>query len=355
MNTKISKVRDILYDKNLDGVLIYKPENRRYFSGFTGTTGFIIITKTEAKFITDFRYIQQANEQCKGYDIVENTRYEPLVNVIKNLHIKALGVEEEFFTYGHTLDLQEHLADLELVPLKGALTKIRSIKCQEELKYIERAASIADEAFQYILDFLKPGTVEADIALELEFFMRRHGAAGASFSFIVASGIRSSLPHGVASNKVLEKGDFVTLDYGCIYNGYCSDMTRTVVIGEANDRQKEIYEVVLKAQKTALQQVKPGITGKELDEIARNVIKEKGYGDYFGHGLGHGVGLEIHELPHVNTMGDVPMKPGMVITIEPGIYIPGFGGVRIEDLVVVTDDGYHVLSKTSKELLEIKI
>lgn len=355
MNTRINIVRNILYDRDLDAILIYKPENRRYVSGFTGTTGFAIITRSEAKFITDFRYIQQAEEQCKDYDIIEISRSEPLTNIIEKLDISRLGVEEDFFTYGHYLDLNSKLSKVSMVALEGELTKLRSIKTKEELQYIAKAASLADEAFAHVLKLILPGVEERDIALELEFFMRKNGATNASFNFIVASGVRSSLPHGVASKKVIEKGDFVTLDYGCIYEGYCSDMTRTVVVGKANERQKEIYSLVLKAQETALEAVKPGITGKQLDKIARHIIEEKGYGEYFGHGLGHGVGLEIHELPHVNMMGDTPLEPGMVITIEPGIYVPNFGGVRIEDLVVVKDDGYNVLSKTPKELIEIQI
>ncbi|SES71139.1 Xaa-Pro aminopeptidase [Natronincola peptidivorans] len=355
MHKKIASVRDVLLKKDLDAILIGKPENRRYISSFTGTTGFVIITKDEAIFITDFRYMQQAQKECKLFKIIETSRYEPLTNILNELNIGRLGVEEEFFTYGHALDLQEKLKNLSLVALEGALTKIRSIKSKEEIEYITTAASIADKAFAYILDFLKPGAIEEDIALELEFFMRKQGASGVSFNFIVASGERSSLPHGTASNKIIEAGDFVTLDFGCIYEGYCSDMTRTMVVGEASTKQKEIYSIVLQAQKTALDAVKPGITGKDLDSIARSIIEEAGYGDNFGHGLGHGVGLEVHELPHVNIIGDIPMEPGMVITIEPGIYIPGFGGVRIEDLVVVTENGYKVLSKTSKELIEIKI
>ncbi|AKL95287.1 Xaa-pro aminopeptidase PepP [Clostridium aceticum] len=355
MNERINKLREVLNEKKLEAVLVFKPENRRYFSNFTGTTGFVLITNTEAKFITDFRYVEQAKNQCKGYEIVEVSRLEPLTTIIEKMNLKTIGIEEEFFTYGHAVDFLLKLKDVKLEALEGALTKIRAVKSQEEISCIAKAASLADEAFHHVLPLIRPGVVETEIALELEFFMRKNGAIGASFDFIVASGVRSSLPHGVASEKVIEAGDFVTLDYGCIYKGYCSDMTRTVVVGKANDKQKEIYATVLEAQETALKAVRPGFTGKELDSIARKVIGDKGYGEYFGHGLGHGVGLEIHELPHVNMIGNLSMTSGMVITIEPGIYIPDFGGVRIEDLVVVTDDGYEVLSKTPKELIEIQI
>ena len=353
MINRIDKVRDILLIKGLDAILICKPENIRYISGFTGTTGYVIITKTDAQFITDFRYLEQAQKECVGFSIIEISNREALIDLIKNLHPSSLGVEEEFFTYGDATALQLNIKSTSLVKLRGALTKIRSIKEEGELKLIEKAARIGDKAFEHILNFIKPGISEIDISIELDFYMRKSGSSGASFDFIVASGTRSSLPHGVASKKIIEKGDFVTLDFGCIYDGYCSDMTRTVVVGKANDRQREIYSLVLKAQETALQAVKPGISGIELDSIARGIISSEGYGNYFGHGLGHGAGLEIHELPNINSRGDVRMESGMVITIEPGIYIPGFGGVRIEDLVFVTEGGHNVVSKTSKELIEV--
>ncbi|AOY77059.1 M24 family metallopeptidase [Clostridium formicaceticum] len=355
MNRRISKLRELLDEKQIEAVLIFKPENRRYFSNFTGTTGFVLVTKSEAKLITDFRYIEQAKSQCMGYEIVEISRFEPLTTIIEKMNLKSLGIEEEFFTYGHAIDFLSKLRGMKLEALEGALTKIRAVKSQEEITCIATAAVLADKAFLHVLPYIKPGVLEREIALELEFFMRKNGASGASFEFIVASGVRSSLPHGVASKKAIEAGDFVTLDYGCIYEGYCSDMTRTVVVGKANDKQKEIYSTVLQAQETALQAVKPGVTGRQLDKIARQIIEDQGYGEYFGHGLGHGVGLEIHELPHVNMIGNISMEPGMVITIEPGIYIPDFGGVRIEDLVIVEDHGYQVLSKTPKELIEIQI
>lgn len=353
MSATIDKIRAILKEQDIDSILLQKPENRFYASGFTGTTGHVLITEKEAVFITDFRYTQQAMKQCVGYSIVENSKVKPLSSIIKEFGVTKIGFEEDFTTFGQYTELKEKLENVEFSPLKGAITKLRSVKTDDELQLIERAAAIGDLAFEHIQKFIKPGVRELDIALELEHFMKKQGASKLSFDSIVASGKRSSLPHGVASDKLIEDGDFVTLDFGCIYNGYCSDMTRTVVVGKATDKQKEIYNVVLEAQKMALAAVKPGITGKELDLVARNYITEKGYGEYFGHGLGHGVGLEIHELPHVNAIGEVPMEAGMVITDEPGIYIADFGGVRIEDLVVVTEDGYRVLSKSTKELIEL--
>ena len=355
MNKNMNKIRSVLKEKNLDGILLYKPENRRYTSGFTGSVGYALITETDAKFITDFRYIQQAAAQCEGFEIVEISGTKTVANILNDLHIHQLGIEEDFMTYGQFTKFTAELEDAHMVPLEGAILKLRSVKMPGEIENIEKAAHIADKAFEHILGFIKPGLTESDIALELEFFMRKKGASKLSFDSIVASGKRSSLPHGVASDKIVELGDMITLDFGCVYKGYCSDMTRTVVLGKADNRQREIYDTVLEAQVTSLEAVRPGITGAELDTIARDIINDSGYGQYFGHGLGHGVGLEVHELPHVNARGNVPMEPGMVITIEPGIYIPDFGGVRIEDLVSVTDSGYKVLSKSTKEFIELKI
>ena len=355
MNENIDKIRSVLKKRDLDGILLYKPENRRYASGFTGSVGYALITETDTIFITDFRYTQQAAIQCDGFEIIEMSNTKTVTDILDDLHLHQLGIEEDFMTYGQFMEFAGRLKDTYMVPLKGAILKLRSVKMPDEIKNMEMAAHIADKAFEHILKFIKPGLTESDIALELEFFMRREGASKLSFDSIVASGERSSLPHGVASDKIVEAGDMVTLDFGCVYNGYCSDMTRTVVLGKAGNKQREIYDIVLEAQVTSLKAVKPGMTGAELDAIARGIIGDRGYGQYFGHGLGHGVGLEVHELPHVNARGDVLMEPGMVITIEPGIYIPDFGGVRIEDLVLVTDSGYEVLSKSTKEFLELEV
>ncbi|RKD34579.1 M24 family metallopeptidase [Thermohalobacter berrensis] len=355
MNIRIKKIRDKFEELNIDSVIVFKPENRRYLSGFTGTTGFVIITENKNIFATDFRYTEQANKQCDGYEIKKISKDYKLYDILRELGVKKLGVEDDFATYQFINKLKEELTDIELIPLKGTITKIRMIKDNEEIKLIEKAAELTDKAYEYILKTIKTGMTEKEVALELEFFMRKNGAEGPSFDFIVASGYRSSMPHGVASEKVIEEGDFVTIDMGCKYKGYCSDMTRTFVMGKASEKQKEIYEIVLKAQQEALKSIKPGLTGLEIDKIARDIITNNGYGERFGHGLGHGVGLEVHELPTLSQheMGKIKLQPGMIITDEPGIYIPNFGGVRIEDLVLVTEDGYKVLSKSTKQLLEI--
>lgn len=351
--TQINSIRKMLNEKNLEAILIFNPENRQYVSGFTGSAGYVLISENVQLFMTDFRYIGQAQKETDGYEIVEISRDNPVTDILKDYDFKTLGIEDDYITYEQFLNFDEKLENTKLVPLKRSLVELRSVKSLEEVDKIQKAAEIADKAYEHIIQKIQPGMREIDIALDLEYFMKNLGASKVSFDTIVASGYRSALPHGVASEKTLEKGDMVTIDFGCVYQGYCSDMTRSFVLGRATEQQREIYNTVLQAQVTALEAVKPGKTGKELDESAREIIKNKGYGKYFGHGLGHGVGLEVHELPHVNQLGEKPMEPGMVITIEPGVYIPEFGGVRIEDLLVVTEDGFKVLSNTPKELIEV--
>lgn len=339
----------------IDGAFVFKDENRNYLSGFTGDDSFLFITKEKSYFITDSRYTEQAQNEVVGFEVVE---YKPpihdfVASLVEKHNVKRLGVEEDKLSFSDYIVYKEKLNGVELVQLEQTIEKIRMIKDAEEIKLIETAASIADKAFEHILGFIKVGMTEIEVALELEFFMKKLGASALSFPTIVASGNRSSLPHGTASEKVINEGDFITLDFGCVYKGYCSDMTRTIVLGKANEKQKEIYNTVLEANEAALKAVKPGISCAALDKIARDIIVERGYGERFGHGLGHGVGREVHELPYVNARSKFDLEPGMVITDEPGIYIPGFGGVRIEELVLVTEDGYRVLSKSPKHLIEI--
>lgn len=354
MENRVFKLREEMNKLNLDAVLIEDSKNKRYISGFTGTAGSIIITKDKSLLFTDFRYIQQAKNQAKGFEIVEISRTNPITNFLKEMDMKRLGFEDDKMSFSTYSNYNECLVNTDMIPLKGMMLNLRAVKDENELEIIRQAAKLADEGFMYIINFIKPGMKETEVALELEFFMRKKGATGASFDFIVASGKRSSMPHGVASDKVIELGDFVTIDFGCVYNGYCSDMTRTIVVGKASEKQKEIYNIVLEAQLKVIEHAKANISGIELDNIARQYIIEKGYGDKFGHGLGHGIGLDVHELPNVNSLGTNILKPNMVISDEPGIYIEDFGGVRIEDLLILTEDGCEVINSSPKHLIELE-
>lgn len=349
---KIQKLRSGFEHSGIDGMLITSTYNRRYMTGFTGSAGAVLISAEKALFITDFRYVEQASKQCEGYEIVKHTGaiFEEITEQAKKLGITKLGFEQDHLTYS-AYKAYEKAVKAELVPVSGIIEKLRLIKTESEIKIIKVAADIADAAFKHILDVIRPGVTELEVSNELEFFMRKAGAASSSFDIIVASGHRSALPHGVASDKVIEKGDFVTLDFGAYYKGYVSDITRTVAAGEPEDKLKEIYNIVLEAQERGMEGIKPGMSGKEADALTRDYITEKGYGEYFGHSTGHGIGLEVHEGPGLSFKSDVILEPGMVVTVEPGIYIPGLGGVRIEDDILITKDHNETLTHSTKELI----
>ena len=350
--TKLDRLRNKFDELNVDGMLITNQFNRKYLSGFTGSTGVVLISKGDSKFITDFRYIEQATAQCVGFEIVKQTiPYNELVNEeCKKMGIKRLAFEQDNLTYA-TFKAYESKFEGELIPVSGLVEEQRKVKTADEIAIIQTAADIADATFKYILDFIKPGLTELEVSNEMEFFMRKAGATSSSFEIIVASGWRSALPHGVASSKVIEKGDMVTLDFGAMYNHYVSDMTRTVAVGDPGEKLKEIYAIVLEAQENGNVHIRPGISGIEADALARDIITAKGYGDYFGHGLGHSIGLEVHEGPNLSFRSPEILVPGNVVTNEPGIYIPELGGVRIEDDLVITEIGNYPLTISTKELI----
>lgn len=352
--TKVSEIREELKKRNLDALLITNPYNRRYLTGFTGSAGVVLITPEDALFLTDFRYVEQAEQEAKDYTIIE---HEPqLVNELKNqvkrLGINRLGFEAEHVTMAEYNEFKERL-ECELSPTTGIVETLRMIKTDEEIAIIQKAAEIADKAFEHILDVIKPGVREIEIANELEYVMRKLGATQSSFDTIVASGVRSSLPHGVASEKKIEAGELVTLDFGALYKGYCSDITRTVAVGNVSDELKEIYHIVLEAQERGVAGIKPGMTGMEADALTRDFITENGYGKQFGHSTGHGIGLEIHEGPALSPKSSTLLKKNMVVTVEPGIYIPNVGGCRIEDDIVLTENGNERLTRSTKQWIQL--
>lgn len=355
MNIRLNKLRAKLANEKIDAILITAPENRLYLSGFTGSAAVLFISSTEAFLLTDFRYTEQASQQSPHLQIIKigKSIEETLIELINNSGAKRIGLEEEDVTYSRFRQYQEKIDYVVWVPVKNMVEDLRKVKDQTEQENLKKAIYLADEAFAHIIKKLQPGSVEKEIALEMEYFMRRNGAEKAAFDFIVASGERSSMPHGVASSKTINRGELVTMDFGCVVNGYHSDITRTVVVGAANDKQREIYKIVLQAQQEAIAAVKPGVKGSSVDKVARDIIAGYGYGDNFGHGLGHSVGLQIHENPSFSTKDDTILETGMTITVEPGIYLPGWGGVRIEDIVLVTDAGCAVLTGADKKLLEL--
>ncbi|WP_088035723.1 M24 family metallopeptidase [Evansella clarkii] len=350
--SRVEKIRQSFSDYEIDGILLTSGYNRRYMTGFTGTAGVALISGGEAKFITDFRYTEQAENQAEGYEIVQHKGpiYEEIAAQISEMGIKNLGFEKDHVTYS-TYEVYREKLGANLVPVSGLIEKMRLIKDEQELNTIREAVAIADSAFDHILGFIKPGVKEIDVSNELEFFMRKQGAVSSAFDIIVASGSRSALPHGVASDKTIETGELVTLDFGAYYKGYCSDITRTLAVGNPSDELKKIYNTVLEAQIKGVEGIKPGMTGKEADALTRDHITDKGYGQYFGHSTGHGLGMEVHEGPGLSYKSDTVLEPGMVVTVEPGIYIAGLGGTRIEDDIVITENGNEILSKSSKELI----
>lgn len=350
-NDRISSARRYLDRFEVDAVIFFGLANIRYLAGFTGSDGVLVVAREGGCFLTDSRYTSQASLEVAGLEIREyRGKLEGVTAFLKDAQIGRAGFEAEQTSVALFRSLAEALPEVKLVPIGGELDELRMLKEPEEIGLLERSAAIASAAFLDLLVRIRPGAVERELALDLEFAMKRAGADEKSFDFIVASGPRGALPHGKAGDRVIGHGELVTFDFGAVFRGYHSDETVTVAVGEPDPRQKEIYGIVKDAHDRALAAVRPGITFKELDGTARGYIEGKGYGSYFGHGLGHGVGLEVHEKPVVSFRSEGVVEEGMVFTIEPGIYIPDWGGVRIEDTVLVEGDGCRLLTKVPKEL-----
>ncbi|GAB4536789.1 MAG: aminopeptidase P family protein [Anaerolineae bacterium] len=353
-------MRELLAENGLDGMLVTQPENRRYLSGFTGSAGVLVITGDRQAIATDFRYYDQVRAQCPGWELVE-VGYDfvgHMLDVLRDLGLggRPVGFEASHVTVDELLGWERALkGHVQLINTTRLVEQMRVSKDATELQAIRRAAKLADEALAHIYDWMQPGMTERQVAWELEATMRTSGATSVSFEIIVASGPNGALPHMRPTDRVIQNGEPVIMDLGCVVDGYCSDVTRTVCLGEPEDEEYlKVWDLVLAAQQRVESNLRAGITGVAGDQLARQVIDQAGYGDYFGHGLGHGVGLAIHEDPRLSRMNAEPIPDGAVVTVEPGVYMAGWGGVRLEDMVVVHEDGVEVLASAAKMPLLVR-
>lgn len=351
----INKLKEFLKEKNA-AALIMSEENICYFTSFHSSNGYLVVTGEKAYFFTDSRYIEAAQNKITSCDevLLLKSMKEELVPFIASLNKSELFVEAERITLSRYTELKSLFSGVTVNgngELDKKISEIRTVKKDEQVNTIIKAQRIAEKAFDYILTFIKEGVTEKEVALTLEYFMLKNGADALSFDTIAVSGKNSSMPHGVPTDKKIEKGDFITMDYGAVCDFYHSDMTRTVAVGEVSSKQIEVYETVLKAQEEAFRVMKAGVPCKDVDKAARDTIVNAGYGEYFGHGLGHGVGVEIHELPSLNPSSGAILEVGNIVTNEPGIYLPGEFGVRIEDMALITEDGYENLTLSEKKLI----
>lgn len=356
MEKRIKKMQKCLAEPG-EAAIIHSNANRLYFSGFKSSAGLVLITRTSAYLIVDFRYGEAADKTVKHLDVIVYSKLsETLSKLFKKHRVKRVYFENEGLSLKQANDYKKMFNSIDVKPsfanyLDQIIENMRMIKSDDEIKKLETAQKITEEAYLEILNYIKPGVKERDIALELEYLMRKKGADGIAFDLITITGANTSRPHGVPGDNIVKNGDFFTMDIGALFDGYHSDMTRTVAVGQVSEEQEKIYNIVLKAQTAALAEIKPGVSGEYIDAIARNIIKDEGYGDCFGHSTGHGVGLDIHEKPFVTVNNKLLLSKGMVITCEPGIYLPERFGVRIEDMVEVTANGMKNFTKVPKELI----
>ena len=351
------QIRQLLQEEQLDALVLFGLTNIRYLCGFEGTDGVLLVTAEKSIFLTDARYTSQAKSQVSADQIIcYKNKFPRLITELLQGKLKQVGFDAEQTTVASLDELQTLAAEaISWQPLAKQLEPLRALKTAAEITRLRQAASLNRAAFEEIVPLIRPGATERQIALELEFALKRRGGEVNAFDFIVASGERGALPHGVASDKPLQAGELVTIDFGTRVAGYHSDETVTLAIGPVSGKLRQIFDIVLKAHDLALEATRPGIRLCDLDAVARDHITSQGFAEYFGHGLGHGVGLEIHEYPSVSSKAQDPLKAGMVITIEPGIYVPGLGGVRIEDTIVVTADGYDALTMIPKQFRQLAV
>jgi len=350
---RVDKLKERLAKESLDGMLVTNLTNVRYLSGFTGSTASCLILEGKSYFISDGRYLTQSREQVQEMEIIIDSGSHLKIirdnNLISNS--ATLGFEADFLTVSNMDKLRELFPKTQWEATTRFVEEIAAVKDNSELRTLRAAVEITDKVFDQLIPELKPGAVEREVVAKISFAYKILGADGDSFNPIVASGPNSALPHAVSSDREFQDGDFVVMDFGAQYQGYHADMTRTVAIGSVTDRHREVYAVVQEAQKRGCDAARAGMTCRELDDVTRNYISDKGFGDYYVHGTGHGIGLEVHTMPRVSQISDDTLLENYVVTIEPGIYIPEWGGVRIEDDVIIRKDGCEVLNRSTKELL----
>ena len=351
--TNLEKYRSVLNDE-VQGLFLTSRYSRMYAAEFDIAEGYAIVSREGARYFTDSRYIESAQRDLKGFEVIEIGGGKPLTTAlnqaIADFSVETLGFEEAYLTVAE-LNLFTEKLNAKFVPIQAKINAFRGTKEAWELERMRKAQEITDKAFTEVCPRIREGMTEKELAAELIYCLYKNGAEGLSFDPIVVAGPNSSMPHGVPGDRKLQKGDFITMDFGVIYQGYCSDMTRTVALGFATDEMKKVYNTVLEAQLAGIAVSKAGVMGKAVDEAARKVITDAGYGEYFGHGYGHSLGLEIHEAPNCNLKNEEPLPVGAVCSAEPGIYLPGKFGVRIEDVVVFEEDGCTILTKSPKDLL----
>ncbi len=352
MSGRLEKLRDELAPRDLDAFLITDNSNVRYLSGFTGSYAVVLATSDTAFLLTDFRYAEQVAEECPdlSLELVADCWIPAACGLIERLDLRRIGFEGGSLNYHDWNELQSGLPSREMISTDDPVGCLRMAKDESELAAIREAVRITDLAFEHVCRVLQPGVTERAVALELDYFMRKNEADREAFDSIVASGPRSALPHGKPTKRRISEGELIVLDFGARWQGYHADITRTVLMGKPDSRQAEIYNVVLAAQSEAISAIRPGVAGRDVDAVARDFIAAKGFGEYFGHNLGHGLGLSVHDAKILARQSDIVLESGIVVTVEPGIYIPGWGGIRIEDDVLVTESGAEVLTRSPKVL-----
>jgi Xaa-Pro aminopeptidase len=348
---RLRKLRNTLTQHNLDAILVSHSDNRQYLAGFTGSAGTLLISMDRKVLATDFRYFEQVAREAPEFELAKLTGRvsELLPDLLSDVGVRRLGFESQQVTVDQ-LDEWTRAADgVEWVPLKDVVEGQRAVKDEAEIDALRRSTALTDAAFAHLLEVVRPGMTEREAAWEIEVYMRTHGASKVAFDLIVAAGPNGALPHARPGDRAIQPGEPVVIDIGCVLDGYCSDMTRTIFLGRPDPKYLEVWELVRQALEVAEGGIHAGMSGVDADALARELITEAGYGDHFGHGLGHGVGLAVHEKPRASRLSEDTLEAEMTLTIEPGIYLPGEFGVRIEDLVVIRDTGVEVLTRTPKE------